>query len=126
MVRKIKYFVARRKFQQVGMFFRFQAPEQISSGSEAVRRARRDRAVLAGPPQHDDEDQGAAEEARPDLGQAGRLPPRRRPQGQHQANDHRGEVVQARGPDIQAGWEDGRGLPTSRKTIERARPEKKR
>ena len=96
------------------------------SGSKAVRCSRRDRAVLAGPPQHDDEDQGAAEEARPDLGQAGRLPPWRRPQGQHQADDHRGEVVQAGGPDIQAGWEVGRGVPTSRKTIEHARPEKER
>ena len=126
-MRKIKYFVARRKFQQVGQFilvkFKFWSSSNLDfdqiklclysshlwvlfwclSGSEAVRCSRRDRAVLAGPPQHDGggwwlmsykfsleaficliclirqpcypgENQGAAEAVGPDLGQTWNLP----------------------------------------------------
>ena len=120
MVRKIKYFVARRKFQQVLAKYLFWAVQLYCylsvSGSKALRRAGCDWAVLARPPEHDGEDQGAAEEAGPDPGQAGHLPPRGRQEGQHQTHDHRGQALQAREPDLTAGWKDWWNMQTSGKT----------
>ena len=80
------------------------------SGSKALRCSGCDRAVLSRPPEHDGEDQGAAEEVGPDPGQAGHLPSRGGQEGKHQTHDHRGKALQAREPDFTAGWEAGRDV----------------
>ena len=63
-------------------------------GQETLRREGRDRAVLPGSSQHDDEDQGAPETTGPDPGQAGDLQPVCGPEGTSQADDHRDEALQ--------------------------------